>query len=172
MRAMAARAAVRSVRPDLFTATGGRTMTAVTYDTYGGSAAENYERYFVPAIGAQFARDLVDRAAPRPGEHVLDLACGTGIVARLAAAEIGRTGSVAGLDVNPGRLPLAVRAQHPDGRPGRRAGPGHPRRALGRGRLPVGAVRRRRRTHRRGRREHSHRPKRLTAPAGDHGGIP
>lgn len=108
MRAMAAPAAVRTVRPDLFTATGGRTMTAVTYDTYGGSAAENYERYFVPAIGAQFARDLVDRAAPRPGERVLDVACGTGIVARLAAAEVGPTGSVAGLDVNPGMLGVAA----------------------------------------------------------------
>ncbi len=83
-------------------------MAAVTYETYGGNAAENYERFFVPAIGARFARDLVDRAAPRPGEGVLDVACGTGIVARLAAAEVGPTGSVAGLDVNPGMLGVAA----------------------------------------------------------------
>ena len=83
-------------------------MATVTYDTYGGNAAQNYERYFVPAIGARFARDLVDRAALRPGERVLDVACGTGIVTRLAAAEVGPTGSVAGLDVNPGMLGVAA----------------------------------------------------------------
>jgi hypothetical protein len=43
--------------------------------THGGSAPENYERYFVPAIGAPLAADLVDTAALRPGERVLDVAC-------------------------------------------------------------------------------------------------
>jgi ubiquinone/menaquinone biosynthesis C-methylase UbiE len=68
-----------------------------------GSAPELYERYLVPAITALWAADLVERAAPLPGERVLDVACGTGIVARLAAQRMG-TGRVVGLDINSGML--------------------------------------------------------------------
>lgn len=82
-------------------------QTTVSYKSYGGSAPENYERYFVPAIGDPVARDLIDRAALRAGERVLDVACGTGIVARLAAEKVGETGTVAGLDVNAGMLAVA-----------------------------------------------------------------
>jgi ubiquinone/menaquinone biosynthesis C-methylase UbiE len=83
-------------------------------ETYGGNAAESYERFFVPAIGEPLARDLVRRAALRPGERVLDVGCGTGVVARLAAREVGAAGTVAGLDVNPGMLAVA-RATPPPG---------------------------------------------------------
>jgi len=69
--------------------------------------AVNYERFFVPAIGAPLATDLVRRAALRPGERVLDVACGTGVVARFASREIGADGIVTGLDVNPGMLAVA-----------------------------------------------------------------
>jgi ubiquinone/menaquinone biosynthesis C-methylase UbiE len=69
--------------------------------------AENYERYFVPVIFRPRATDLLDLAAPRPGERVLDVACGTGIVARLAAERVGPTGNVVGLDLNPGMLAVA-----------------------------------------------------------------
>ncbi|CAN5873845.1 methyltransferase domain-containing protein [soil metagenome] len=41
------------------------------------------------------------------GERVLDVACGTGIVARTAAGRVGPGGTVAGLDVNPAMLELA-----------------------------------------------------------------
>jgi SAM-dependent methyltransferase len=82
-------------------------MTAVSYETFTGSAPENYERYFVPAIGEPLGRDLLERAALRPGERVLDVACGTGIVTRLAAEQVGTIGSVAGLDLNPGMLAVA-----------------------------------------------------------------
>ena len=83
------------------------------YDTsYAGGAARNYERYFVPVIGAPVAADLIEVAAIRPGERVLDVACGTGVVTRLAAERAGREGEVAGLDVNPGMLAVA-RAETP-----------------------------------------------------------
>jgi ubiquinone/menaquinone biosynthesis C-methylase UbiE len=81
--------------------------SAVSFQSYGGNAPENYERYFVPAIGAPLAQDLIDAASLRPGEAVLDVACGTGIIARLAAERVGPTGTVAGLDVNAGMLGVA-----------------------------------------------------------------
>ncbi len=84
------------------------------YNTYGGSAPENYERYFVPAIGAPLATDLIHTAALRPGERVVDVACGTGIVARLAAERVGATGTVAALDINPGMLAVARSVTPPD----------------------------------------------------------
>jgi ubiquinone/menaquinone biosynthesis C-methylase UbiE len=80
---------------------------------YDRSTPENYERYFVPAIGAPLAADLIDRAALRPSERVLDVACGTGVVARLAAAQVGATGTVAGIDINPGMLAVARSAAPP-----------------------------------------------------------
>jgi ubiquinone/menaquinone biosynthesis C-methylase UbiE len=69
--------------------------------------AVDYERFFVPAIGAPLASDLISRAALRPGERVLDAACGTGVVARLAFRKVDITGSVTGLDINPAMLAVA-----------------------------------------------------------------
>lgn len=76
-------------------------------EKYGLKPPENYERYFVPAIGEPVARDLIPIADLQPGERVLDVACGTGIVARLAFQKVGDTGSVTGLDINPGMLAVA-----------------------------------------------------------------
>jgi ubiquinone/menaquinone biosynthesis C-methylase UbiE len=75
-----------------------------------GTAAEIYERALVPAIFAAWAPRVVEVAAPRPGERVLDVACGTGVVARLVAERVGRTGHVVGLDLNPGMLAVAASA--------------------------------------------------------------
>jgi ubiquinone/menaquinone biosynthesis C-methylase UbiE len=72
-----------------------------------GSAPELYQRYLVPAVTALWAADLVDRAALEPGERVLDVACGTGVVARLAAQRVEQTGRVVALDLNPGMLAVA-----------------------------------------------------------------
>ncbi len=83
------------------------TTNSVYGKTYGGSAPENYQRYFVPVIGGPFAEDLTAEAALRPGERVLDVACGTGVVARLAAERVGPSGTVAALDVNPAMLSVA-----------------------------------------------------------------
>lgn len=71
-----------------------------------GSAAELYQRYLVPAITAKWAEDLVDRAQLHAGEAVLDVACGTGVVARLAARKVA-PGQVTGLDLNAGMLAVA-----------------------------------------------------------------
>lgn len=73
-----------------------------------GSAPETYERALVPAVFAAWAPLVVALADPRPGERVVDVACGTGVVARLAAQRVGRTGTVVGLDLNPGMLAVAA----------------------------------------------------------------
>jgi ubiquinone/menaquinone biosynthesis C-methylase UbiE len=83
-------------------------------DTLGASPPINYERFFVPAIGAPLATDLVSRASLSEGERVLDVACGTGIVARLASKAVGSTGAVAGLDANPGMLAVARSSTPPE----------------------------------------------------------
>jgi len=79
----------------------------ISFETSRGDAAENYERFFVPAVGAPLAVELVGLASLRPGERVLDLACGTGVVARLAAERVGAEGTVAGVDLNAGMLAVA-----------------------------------------------------------------
>ena len=71
-----------------------------------GSAAELYQRYLVPAITTKWAEDIVGRGRPRPGEAVLDVACGTGVVARSVAKALG-DGQVTGLDLNEGMLAVA-----------------------------------------------------------------
>ena len=76
-----------------------------------GSAPELYERYLVPAITSKWAADLIERATPMHEEAVLDVACGTGVVARLAAERMAR-GRVVGLDLNPGMLAVARSASH------------------------------------------------------------
>jgi SAM-dependent methyltransferase len=76
-------------------------------DDFSGNAAENYENYFVPAIGEPLAIDLIEFAALRPQERVLDVACGTGVVTRLAMQRVGSSGTVTGLDINPGMIAVA-----------------------------------------------------------------
>jgi len=72
-------------------------------------AAELYEQSFVPAIFARSATMLADIASIAPGERVLDVGCGTGIVAREVAKRVGAEGRVVGLDLNPRMLAVAVR---------------------------------------------------------------
>ena len=71
-----------------------------------GSAPELYQRYLVPAITTKWAEDIVGRVQPRAEENVLDVACGTGVVARLVSKRIAQ-GHVTGLDLNTGMLAVA-----------------------------------------------------------------
>ena len=70
--------------------------------------AEAYEELFVPTLFAQWAPLMIDIARIEEGQRVLDVACGTGVVARAAADRVGRTGSVVGLDLNPAMLEVAA----------------------------------------------------------------
>lgn len=71
------------------------------------SPAETYESYFGPTIFQPWARELLDRARPSPGDRVLDLACGTGIVSRLAGPHVTPGGTILGVDASPGMLAVA-----------------------------------------------------------------
>ena len=73
-----------------------------------GSTPERYETFVAP-IMAPFVEAVLDAAQLRPGEAVLDLACGTGFVARGAAARVGSAGRVVGVDLNAAMLEVAVR---------------------------------------------------------------
>jgi SAM-dependent methyltransferase len=70
-------------------------------------AAEVYESQFVPALFAEWAPHLVEAGGVAPGQAVLDVACGTGVVARTAADRMGGRGRVVGLDLNEGMLTVA-----------------------------------------------------------------
>jgi ubiquinone/menaquinone biosynthesis C-methylase UbiE len=68
---------------------------------------ELYERFLVPSKFGPWAAELVALGAPQPGERVLDVACGTGVVTRLVLPHVGDTGKVVGLDLSAGRLAVA-----------------------------------------------------------------
>jgi SAM-dependent methyltransferase len=72
-------------------------------------AAEAYEAGFVPALFADWAPALIGAAGVRPGQAVLAVACGTGVVAREAADRLGGHGRVVGLDLKEAMLVVARR---------------------------------------------------------------
>jgi len=80
-----------------------------------GDAAERYERWAVPFVVGPWVPGLLDLAELRAGERVLDIACGTGVVARLAARRVTPGGTVTGLDLNEGMLAVARRLPLPPG---------------------------------------------------------
>jgi ubiquinone/menaquinone biosynthesis C-methylase UbiE len=80
-------------------------------------AAELYERYVVRYILGPWAPSLVDSARVTMGERVLDVACGTGVVARMAAQRVGPTGRIVAIDLNPGMIAVAQSLPGPVGAP-------------------------------------------------------
>jgi ubiquinone/menaquinone biosynthesis C-methylase UbiE len=72
-----------------------------------GNWAEIYHSCFVPTIIAPWVERTLALAAPRPGERLLDVACGTGAVTRRAAQVVGPGGQVVGLDLSPEMLAVA-----------------------------------------------------------------
>jgi SAM-dependent methyltransferase len=73
------------------------------------SAADVYEDFFVPALFREWAPRVAEAGGISAGQHVLDVACGTGVLAREAALRVGPSGAVAGLDRNQGMLAVARR---------------------------------------------------------------
>lgn len=73
------------------------------------TVAEVYESFFVPALFAEWPDRVLAAAGVGAGERVLDVACGTGILARTAMARVGAGGEIVGLDLNQGMLDVARR---------------------------------------------------------------
>jgi len=73
----------------------------------GASAPEVYERDLVPAVFGPWAPRVIALATPKPSERVLDVACGTGIVARLVADRLGAGSQIVGVDLNPAMIAKA-----------------------------------------------------------------
>lgn len=73
------------------------------------SPAEVYDEFFVPALFQQWGPVVADMAGIGPGQRVLDVACGTGVLACAAAGRVGHEGHVVGLDPNQEMLAVARR---------------------------------------------------------------
>lgn len=70
-------------------------------------AGRGYESLFVPALFAPWPRHVIDGSSVQEGAHVLDVACGTGVLARSALERSGKSGRVVGLDPAPGMIAAA-----------------------------------------------------------------
>ena len=69
--------------------------------------AEMYERFLVEPLFRPFGERLLERARPTASDSVIDIACGTGIVARLARKQLGAAAKVVGVDVSGPMLAVA-----------------------------------------------------------------
>jgi len=74
------------------------------------SAAQAYEDHLVGAVFGPWAQRVVDLGAPKPGETVLDVACGTGIGARLVAPMISPAGCVISTDLDAGMIAVGKKS--------------------------------------------------------------
>lgn len=82
-------------------------MSLPSYANNQQSFPAMYEQWLVGPLFRPWAEVLLDLVGPAAGERVLDIACGTGIVARLAHERVGPGGAVVGVDVSPGMLEVA-----------------------------------------------------------------
>ena len=91
-------------------------MSDKVQETVNTAPAEALEKFLIPTLFGPWAAEVVEQAAPRPGESLLDVGCGTGPAARLAAERVGPTGNIIGLDLDPGMLEVARRCAEREGR--------------------------------------------------------
>lgn len=82
------------------------------------SLPELYEQELVKPLFRPFAELILDEVQLAPGDRLLDVACGTGIVARLAKERLSETGKVVGVDLSPAMLAVARRFDGIDWREG------------------------------------------------------
>jgi ubiquinone/menaquinone biosynthesis C-methylase UbiE len=82
-------------------------MTLPAYAMNRANFPEMYERWLVEPLFRPWAEILLERVELALGDRVIDLACGTGIVARLAKDRVGEKGRVVGVDVSPQMLAVA-----------------------------------------------------------------
>ena len=88
-------------------------MVSRTDKPIAGSPAEIYEQFIVPAVFGPWTEDFVEFVAPKSGESALDIACGTGALAKLLADRASSGGRIVGLDFDSGMIGVA-RSRRPD----------------------------------------------------------
>lgn len=84
--------------------------------TVNVTPAQAYQAYFGPSIFEPLSERVIAIARPEPGDAVLDVACGTGILTRRLARSAGSAGRVVGIDLNPAMIDVA-RTQKTAGAP-------------------------------------------------------
>lgn len=82
-------------------------MTSMDWSAQVGDGPSEYQDFLAPGMFTPFAARLVADLEIAPGSAVLDVACGTGVVSRLAARATGPTGTVTGVDIGPSMLAVA-----------------------------------------------------------------
>lgn len=91
------------------------TLTMQTDPDHYDYTAPIYTRY-AERTTAALTRCLLEMTQVGPGDWVLDVACGTGVVSLHAAAQAGVTGRIVGVDLSPGQLSQAARSAREQGR--------------------------------------------------------
>jgi ubiquinone/menaquinone biosynthesis C-methylase UbiE len=79
----------------------------VPQNPFTSSLPELYERFLVGPLFRVFAEELLDRVGLGEDHRILDVACGTGIVARLARQRLGDRGRIVGVDASPAMIAIA-----------------------------------------------------------------
>ena len=74
---------------------------------FSGTSMAAYENALVGPLFTPWGAHLLDRVGVHEGQSVLDVACGPGTVAQLAAGRVGRSGSVVGCDLSEEMLSIA-----------------------------------------------------------------
>lgn len=85
-------------------------MSLPSYAMNQPSFPEMYEQWLVGPLFRPWAEMTLDEVNLTTGDRVLDIACGTGIVARAARERLGDAGYIVGIDVSPDMLAVARRA--------------------------------------------------------------
>lgn len=102
---------IQQAQPDNPAGRRGRAFTQATIPA-------GYAKYLLSQLFEPWAKDMIERGTPSPGDTVLDLATGLGPVARLAAAAAGTSGRVVASDISPAMLAVAAaRPVQPDWAP-------------------------------------------------------
>ena len=76
---------------------------------FGGAIPENYDRYLGPTLFEPFANDIAARLDPERHRHVLEIACGTGIVTRRLRDRLSAEAELTATDLNPAMFAFAER---------------------------------------------------------------
>ncbi|BCH27281.1 class I SAM-dependent methyltransferase [Mesorhizobium sp. L-8-3] len=82
-------------------------MGLPSYVTNQATFPEMYERWLVGPLFRPWAETTLEMVELSPGDRLLDNACGTGIVARVARERLGAAGYVVGVDISPDMLAVA-----------------------------------------------------------------